>query len=239
MRVIVTRPETAARRTAARLEALGHEPVLLSLTAAIHHPNRAAQALRQPYAGIAVTSAEAIRALAASEDFGQIDLKKPFYAVGDATASAAGMAGFLDIRCGSGTGAGLAAMIAADRPQGALVYLAGMPRSPDFENGLRSHKVPFLTTEIYSMRPINHPQDKIDQALLDPPADGVLLYSPENARLFFQLTRNHEHVLAETRLFCLSRNVAAAVPPAFQRNISIAKTIDEHGLLALLGEWKR
>ncbi|MCJ9754909.1 uroporphyrinogen-III synthase, partial [Neorhizobium sp. BETTINA12A] len=35
MRVVVTRPESSARRTAERLQNLGHQPVLLPLTKAV------------------------------------------------------------------------------------------------------------------------------------------------------------------------------------------------------------
>ncbi|WJH41339.1 hypothetical protein N7E02_13085 [Aliirhizobium terrae] len=78
MRVLVTRPKLSAARTAERLISMGHEPVLMPLSEAVHHPQAAAEAFRTPYAALAVTSAEALRAIAATEIRPSIDIEKPF-----------------------------------------------------------------------------------------------------------------------------------------------------------------
>lgn len=89
MRIVITRPQRLGERTAAKLEALGHEPVLLPLFYPVHHGERAVSALSAPLAAIAVTSAEALRALETSRDGLAPYLSEPLFAVGGATAEAA------------------------------------------------------------------------------------------------------------------------------------------------------
>lgn len=236
MRVVVTRPENSARRTAGRLQSLGHEPVLLPLTKAVHHPDVADRALKQPHAALAITSAEAAQVLALLGEKLTPHLGETVYAVGDVTAKAAAESGFRHIRTGPGTGTELAELVASDAPQFAapLLYLAGKPRSPKFEEGLRARNLPSTTAEIYEMTPVAHDDGAIRDAIIDPPADAVLLYSRESARLFSALVAPHVPALAAMRILCLSANVAEAVPQDFHRNIKIAGHPDEDGLFALL-----
>lgn len=236
MRVVVTRPEIAARRTADKLRVLGHEPILLPLTRAAHYPDFALNALGRPHSTLAVTSAEALRVLGSLGEQLIPYLNETLYAVGEATAKAASEAGFRNIRTGSGSGADLARIIIArsSKETTTLLYLAGRPRSFGFEEGLRRGNKPFAVAEIYEMLPIAHDEPTIAHALVDPPADAVLLYSRENARLFFTLARPQLSALRSLRILCLSAKVADIVPPEFHRNIKIADHPEEDGLLALL-----
>ena len=236
MRVVVTRPENSARRTAERLQNLGHQPVLLPLTKAVHHPEVAEAALAGPHSALAVTSAEALRVLSALGERLIPFLGQTLYAVGETTAKAAEDAGFRNIRRGPGTGAELAKIIASDAPSldAPRLYLAGRPRSPKFEDGLHAAGVPFVAAEIYEMVPIAYDEALIRGTLLDPPADAVLLYSRENARLFCDFAAPHLRELASLQFLCLSDNVAEIIPREFHRNIKIASHPDEEGVLALL-----
>jgi len=236
MRVVVTRPETAARRTAEKLRTLGHEPVMLPLTRAIHHPDDARNALDRPHGSLAVTSAEAVRVLAALGDRLSPHLGETLYVVGEATAKAASETGFREIRTGSGIGIDLAKRIIAREPEEtiSLLYLAGKPRSAGFEEGLRLGNRPFAVAEIYEMVPITHDEQALQTALIEPPAEVVLLYSRENARLFFDLARPHLSALKSLQVLCLSAKVAEMVPQEFHRKIKIADHPEEDGLLALL-----
>ncbi|CDN55954.1 Uroporphyrinogen-III synthase [Neorhizobium galegae bv. officinalis bv. officinalis str. HAMBI 1141] len=236
MRVVVTRPENSARRTAERLQNLGHQPVLLPLTKAVHHPEVAEAALAGPHSALAVTSAEAVRVLSLPGDHLPLFLGQTLYAVGETTAKAAEDAGFRDIRRGPGTGAELAKIIASDASSfdAPLLYLAGRPRSPKFEDGLHATGVPFVTAEIYEMAPIAYDEVFIRATLLDPPVDAVLLYSRENARLFCDFAAPHLKELASVQFLCLSANVAEIIPREFHRNIKIASHPDEDGVFALL-----
>ncbi|CAN7519693.1 uroporphyrinogen-III synthase [Neorhizobium sp. LjRoot104] len=236
MRVVVTRPENAARRTAERLQDLGHQPVLLPLTKAIHHPDAALTALTTQHAALAVTSAEAVRVLSSLGERLSPCLGQTLYAVGETTAKAAEDAGFRNIRSGAGTGAELAELIAGDAStfDAPLLYLSGKPRSPKFEDGLRTNNVPFVTAEVYEMVPIAYDEVFIRDILLDPPVDAVFLYSRENARLLCDFAAPHLKELASVQFVCLSDNVAEIIPPEFHRNIKIARHPDEDGIFALL-----
>lgn len=189
MRVIVTRPEFSARRTAARLAELGHTPVLLPMSRPAHKPEAALEALQAPHAALAITSAEAIRTLSLLGPALAGHLATPLLAVGRATAEAAIALGFTTVIDGDGSGTQLAEA-AADyfsaqdyhlspqashpsaqgrhpRAQGAplLLYLAGKPRSPHFETGLAARNIGFSTTEIYEMLPTNHDAATLRHAL--------------------------------------------------------------------------
>ncbi len=236
MRVVVTRPENSARRTAERLQNLGHQPILLPLTKAIHHPEAAEAALAGPHSALAVTSAEAVRVLSSLGDRLIPSLGQTLYAVGETTAKAAEDAGFRNIRQGAGTGAELAELILSDASDfnSPLLYLTGKPHSSKFEDGLRTNDVSFVTAEVYEMTSIAYDETFIRGLLLNPPADAVLLYSRENARLFCDFAAPHLKELAAVQFVCLSDNVAEIIPREFHRNIKIARHPDEDGVLALL-----
>jgi uroporphyrinogen-III synthase len=233
MRVLVTRPEIAARQTAAKLQALGHEPALLPLARAVHNADVAKTALSRPHSALAITSAEAVRVLKNLEEQLAPHLHETLYAVGDATAKAAVAAGFRNVHAGPGTGADLATQI--DAPAEApLLYLAGKPRSTGFEEGLHQRQLPFTIAEIYEMVPITYDTDTVSRSLLEPPVDAVLLYSRESARRFFDVAAPHLEHLTSLRILCLSPKMAEVAPPRFHTNIRIADHPEEDGLLALL-----
>ncbi len=234
MRVLVTRPETSAATTAERLKRMGHDPVLLPLSEAVHHPQAAADALALPHSALIVTSAEALRALANIGFSSEIDLA--LFAVGEKTATAAKAAGFRNIHIGSGDGTGLADLIAStlDKPDLPLLYLAGRPRAGSLENRLEELGLPVRVAEIYDMIPLGYPPEEIYERLHTRPPQAVLLYSRENAVRFFEIVERHALSFAETKILCISERTADAVPAAFRAHIRIAESPDENALLALL-----
>ncbi|WP_377297363.1 uroporphyrinogen-III synthase [Rhizobium sp. SGZ-381] len=231
MRVIVTRPLKSARRTAIKLAALGHEALLLPLTQAEHWTDVGLAALARPHRAIVFTSAEAIRALAG------IDLARhaetPVFTVGEASGEAAHKAGFRRVTAGSGTGEDLAKRIVGTGLD-PLLYLAGTPRSPGFEDELQRQGVRCHVAECYAMVP--RPWTTAEIALLEPTPDGLLLYSREAARLFFThpAVRARRQGLAGLRVYCLSRAIADAIPDDFTVERVISPAPSEAELLALL-----
>lgn len=237
MRILVTRPQPAAAATAARLEALGHEAILLPLMEAIHDPKAALDALARPHTALAVTSAEAIRALLAGSGSDLTPhLATPIYCVGAATADIARQSGFQSVIAGEGTGAGLADVIIRNSATGAeskLLYLAGHPRSPHFEAALEQAGIPCRVAKVYRMQPVEHGPDDIHARLALKPG-AILFYSQETARQFFRLVAPERLTgFGDIRLLCMSSQVADAVPGG-SVNISVAATPSEDGLLALL-----
>ena len=242
MRVLVTRPQPAAIGTGAKLEALGHQPVYLPMAEAIHQPDMAVAALGLPHAAIAFTSAEAVRAIASARDRLPLDLSTPVFCVGHATADAARQFGFLHVVAGPGTGAGLAQTVVESaflsERRGDLVYLAGQPRSPGFEDALHAAGHAFLVAEVYRMSAIDYAPADIGRLVDAGLPDAVLFYSHETARQFFALLRAgpesaHEAAVRRMRCLCLSNHVAAAVPADMPAR-AIAAAPDEDSLLSLL-----
>lgn len=232
MRLLVTRPQPAAARTALKLEALGHAAAILPLMQARHFPAALQAALARHHDALAVTSAEAIRALAALGPALEPHRATPLLAVGEATARAAADLGFTDIRVGPGTGEALAAQIPPGT--GTLLYLAGSPRADGFERTLAERQVEHVTVECYRMAPISHGPDMLRDLVRSGPFDAVLLYSRETARRFVALL--HESGLAvptfAARYLCLSATVKDALPS--DAKADVATTPDEKSLFELI-----
>ena len=167
--------------------------------------------------------------------------KKPVFAVGQATATAAAQAGFENIQTADGYGESLARLIgeqmrASNGAIAPLLYLAGFPRSSALETALDGLGITYTTTESYRMQPMDWSKDNLDALLVAKPVDAVLLFSTETARLFFKniISDRYEEQLRHSHFFCLSDNVAAAVPKAFSSNVHVSSLPSQAGLLDLL-----
>lgn len=239
MRVVVTRPKHSGERTIGRLTRMGHEALLLPLAAPVHHVDNARRALLDIHGAIAVTSAEAIRVLAAlGPDLAQ-HLDRPLFAVGKATAKEAADLGFVDIAISEGGGTELAALIsghAAGPTNDPLLYLTGHPRAAGFETRLTELQLPFRTVESYRMCDIIPGDDTLRRLFMDVRADAVLLYSQQTAQRFFGLpfVQQNQAIFAETRFLCLSEAIAGAIPSAMRLRVETADMPNEDRLLALL-----
>ncbi|MCO5733571.1 uroporphyrinogen-III synthase [Rhizobium sp. SSA_523] len=231
MRVIVTRPARSAARTAEKLLRMGHQPVLLPLSAPEHRPDAIREALAVPHSAIAVTSAEAIRALQEVEPGDH--LATPVFAVGPSTAACARQAGFRSVEEGPGHGEGLARQVIEKNPKD-ILYLAGTPRAPAFESLLRSASVALHVVEAYRM--VEVAWSKADLSQLRPFPPALLLYSKEAARLFFQraLPLLDDEPEAMLDVYCLSRQIAEAVPRRANIHLHVSDHPNEDDLLFLL-----
>ncbi|MDK1377206.1 MULTISPECIES: uroporphyrinogen-III synthase [unclassified Sinorhizobium] len=237
MRVLVTRPRPAAAATALKLEAMGHEAILLPLMQAEHLLAAVETALKQGHRAIALTSAEATRVLAALGGALEPHVATPLFCVGQATGRAAADLGFADMHIGPGTGEGLAETIAAAfgaTPPGPLLYLAGSPRSDGLERALRQRGIDHRTVECYRMTPVDHRPDELSGLLRAGQFEAVLLYSREAARQFAALLlRSRLSAAAFSRRYlCLSAAIAEGLPP--DATVEVAAMPDEEHLLQLL-----
>lgn len=240
MRVLVTRPEHAGHETARRLIELGHQPVLLPLSRPVHDMHAAEQALRQSHAAMVITSAEAARVIAPLTDPLSPCLSRPVFAVGAASAAAAGNLGFSDIRVASGEGESLADLVAhtlvAASAAEPLLYLAGAPRSPRFEARLNLHRIPLIVCECYRMEAIDYDATELAARMGLEQPEAALFYSAEAARRFFALMDGPELAvfLPDMRFFCMSSNVLAAIPSPFRARAEASTRPEEAELLALV-----
>jgi uroporphyrinogen-III synthase len=212
MRILITRPEPAASRTAAKLATLGHEALVVPLMTARPldwtPPTEVADA-------IAFTSALAL-------EHGGPELQAfhhlPAYAVGEATAAAARAAGFRDVRAGSADAAVLFATAAGDGIR-TLLHLAGRDRIATAPAGLI-----VIVRELYAVDPVD---------AVPPAADIALVYS---ARAAAQLATIVGAAKSGLSVAALSPAVAAALGSGWHR-VMVAATPDEEALFAAAFAW--
>ncbi len=233
--MLVTRPEPAAARTAARLAAGGHVPILLPLAetvgvAAVLDPADAVAAT-----AVAATSANALRH--AAPDLLRPILDRPLYAVGRRTAEAATAAGFADVVAGAGDAAELAATLVERAPRGALVvYLCGRVRRAEFERGLGEGGLSVVAVETYDTPVLVHASEAVLARLSGMPVDAVLVYSARAGAAVSALARRKElgHLFGTARFLCISRRAAAELRGVDAARIAVAERPEEEALTALL-----
>jgi len=239
MRILVTRPALSGERTAKKLQARGHDALLMPLTEACHDVEATRNAVTASAGAVAVTSAEAVRTLQMLGAELTPHLGRPVFAVGKATAEGAIDAGFTTVLHSDGDGARLGDLIAANRTllgEQPLTYIAGQPRVAGLEKRLSASGVELTIFECYRMEPVEPPKAALQRHLHDHPVDAILFYSRHNAELFFRLDEVKTHLprLKNIRLLCLSATIATIVPQSLASRVEIAAAPDEESLLQLL-----
>ncbi|HEV2506552.1 MAG TPA: uroporphyrinogen-III synthase [Mesorhizobium sp.] len=233
-RVLVTRPEPGAGRTAARLRERGFEPVVLPLSET-HALPVVRDALFEPVSALLVTSANAVRH-APADALAQL-ANLPCHVVGPKTAGAARAAGLSVVETGSGDARQLAELIAPALSGKTVLYLCGRVRSADFEAYLAGKAVKVLPVETYDTLPVDYTGKVAATHLAGQPVAAVLLYSAKAAQAYSTLVQRPElaRYFEETRVLTLSARVAQAVSAGFPGRLAVAARPDEDALLALLG----
>jgi uroporphyrinogen-III synthase len=233
LRVLVTRPEPGASRTARRLQDMGHQPILLPLTETAALLADAGQ-VPADVSAVAITSANAVRH--ASKDLIARLARLPCHAVGKRTAKAACKAGFLSVSEGPGDAEALADGIAAALAGQTVVYLCGRVRFPLFEQKLAAAGIRVHAVETYDTPAIGYADEAILARLSAQPVDAVLLYSAKAAVALQGLTNRPalRKAFETTRFFALSERIAAAFGGDAGDAIHIAEQPEEEALLALL-----
>jgi uroporphyrinogen-III synthase len=240
MRVLITRPESRAGKTAAKLTELGHEVERMPLSTPVHDRSKAEAAIATPHAAIAVTSAEAVRGLAEMGTALTPHLDTQVFAIGKATAHAARAMGFRNVEASIGSGTELASLVlthyAAARPSQPILYLAGERRMGRFEKLLAENDINIVVAETYRMERIPYSLEEQQAMLIDRKADAVFFFSREAANAFFDLDvfQQSREAIRKTLFLCLSRNIAEAVPEELQNSAVVSDTPDEDELIDLL-----
>lgn len=241
MRVLITRPEGRAEGTAAKLAELGHDPASFPLFHPVRDLDVATGALATPHSAIAVTSPEAVRAIAELGDGLAPHLDTKVFAVGKVTARAAREAGFTDIEAGKGGGFELGNIVADyytrhGRPALPILYLAGEKRQGRFERVLADAGIDCFVAETYRMEEVGYTIEQQQAALVAEKADAVFFYSRETANAFFALEvfKVSRDAIRKTLFFCLSPNIAEAVPEELKNSAVVSDSPDEDELIDLL-----
>ena len=233
MRLIVTRPEPEATRTAQALIRLGHEAILspmlnIVIDAQAPIPDGAFQA-------VAVTSSNAVRALAARTDTA-VPPASPLYAVGDHTALEAKRLGFGSVRSAGGTLGDLLALLADElaADAGPLLYATGRDQSGDLAGAMRARGFDVETAILYRAEPAETLTGVARDTLRADCADGVLLYSARSAEAFARAAQVAALApLSErTTLFCISNSAAAPVSGLTRGRVIVAAEPNQISLFA-------
>lgn len=232
MRLLITRPEPDATRTAVALRARGHEvlvaPVLATQTIEAD--------FKPPYAAVLMTSANAARAASHQRFAGLRQLS--VLAVGDRTAEAARASGFAIVESASGALPDLVRLISArvGKNSGRLLYLAGEDRSGDLGGDLAARGISVDTVVIYRAVAAERPPVALVQALMAGQLDGALHYSGRSVATLLRLARESGvlNPLINLAHYCLSEAAAAPLRDAGAERISVASHPDEAGLLDLI-----
>ena len=227
-RIWVTRALPSAEATAARLSAMGLEPLVdpllevRDLSPAIDLTNVAA---------LAFTSVNGVAAFARLD----ADRTRPVFAVGDRTARAAREAGFADVVSADGDVEALAALIAgqAGRLDGAVLHPSAQEPAGDLLSPLVAAGLSARRIAVYETR--DRDPEPTTLAALDA-LDAVLLHSPRAARELAEILQAHP--APGLKALCLSPAVAQPLETLVQvgglASVAFAPHPSETALLDLL-----
>ena len=233
MRLLVTRPEPDAARTASRLAALGNEVLVQPLLVVSFNPPPAA--MTTP-AAIVVSSQNGVRAVAQWRQ--AITWREiPVFAAGPATARAMAALGFTDVHVGSGDSETLVDVIKRDlmRGSGPVLYPAARDRAGAVAGGLTTLGYDVRVVEAYRADPVDRFLPQVRNALTRGEIDGILLYSGRTARALLDLAAAEgiADTLKRPEYFVISRHVAGIVG-ALGARVRISDRPDEDSLLSLV-----
>lgn len=232
MLMLVTRPEPDGQATLERLAALDIKALAAPLMTRQNLVARLPPA--EGFAGIAVSSANTLRALAEMDALDPL-LEKPLFAVGDRTAHEARQLGFTAISTADGTLASLVTTIALARLTGPVLYPAGRHQSGDLAHALAPHGLMVVTVPVYEMVAQPSLGDEIAAALAKRRFGGVLVYSRRTAEIFCSLAgpllpAAHRRILP---MLCLSENIAAPLLENQFSRVLLADHPSEEAMMAL------
>jgi uroporphyrinogen-III synthase len=233
VRLLLTRPEHDAQRTAAALRQRGHSVVIAPLLRIETVSN--AEIGAGPWAAILITSANAARAIAEHEAK-KVLTGLPVFAVGERSAQTMRDAGFTDVSSADGGVADLTRLV-GDRttPGASLLYLAGVERSGDLVAKLGLQNVAVHTVVVYRAVAVADLSPAAADALGEG-VDGVLHFSRRTAEAYVNAARRIGMLDSALRPvhFCLSAQIAESIAAAGAAAIHVASRPVEAALVELV-----
>ncbi len=226
LRVLVTRPQPAADRTAAALRAAGHDPVVAPVMRI--RPTETPLPDLTAVQAVICTSANAVRVL--SERTNARDV--PLFAVGAETAREAHAQGFETVMAGPGDARGLARLVEAEaRPEnGPLLHLHGAVIALDIAEALAQKGFLVASQVLYEAVAEDALPAAVRSALVSG-LDAVLLFSARSARVLIALIEaaGETDACRTLHAVCMSEAVAEAARRRFEH-----VTIADHPTLAAM-----
>jgi uroporphyrinogen-III synthase len=233
VRVWVTRAQPGAERTAQRLHAHGHDPLVAPLLEVRALPVDAADLAGA--GALAFTSANAVAAYAALT----ADRSRPVFAVGDSTAAAARAAGFSTVDSAAGDVEALAARIGQARGgfTGSVLHPAAQEPAGDLAGALVAAGVPARAVAVYDTDAAEALPPAVDAALAEGALDAVLVHSPKAGRALARLLAGRR--LEGVSALALSPACAAPLAAVAFARLEVAPLPNEAAMLALLADEPR
>jgi uroporphyrinogen-III synthase len=232
MRLLITRPIQDSERLAAKLRALGHEPVIAPVME-VHVLDGAALDLDGVQA-ILATSANGLRALSRRTPRRDLGI----FAVGPQTADTAREHGFANVVNAEGDATALAETVIArlDPAKGALFHAAGAETAGRLRQRLEAHGFTAGGEVLYEAQPVEHLPPAAADALTAGTLDGVLVFSPRSAKTFANLVTAAGLASRCARIdaFCISAAAAEGLAPVAFARVAVAGQPNEAAILALL-----
>jgi uroporphyrinogen-III synthase len=234
VRLLITRDEASAERTAFALRAHGHEPVVAPLFGI--EILSEVEPEEGPWDAILLTSVNALWGVCTWVWKGRWR-DVPAFAVGDRTAQAMREQGFTAVTSAAGDVNDLANLIVARlTPPARLLYLAGEERVGDLAGLLRAKNFTVDLVQVYRIVAAQTLPPSA-AAALSGEIDGVLHFSRRSAEAFLTAARNSgllEAALRKPVHYCLSARIAEPLRKAGAADVRVAERPDEAALLALI-----
>jgi uroporphyrinogen-III synthase len=228
VRILITRPRSEAEATAAKLHARGCEVLVAPL---LHVEPIIAEFGAGPWSAVALTSANAVRALEKHPQLNGL-LALPVFTVGRRTAAAARAIGFRNVASADGNVRDLTKLIVARHRGGTILYPAGEDRSGE----IAIEGVGVQTVVVYRAESASQFPSAARDALAASEIGGVLHYSRRSAEAFISCAKASGIFVNTLKLlhYCLSAQVAEPLQEAGARAVRIAPRAEEAALLDLI-----
>jgi uroporphyrinogen-III synthase len=236
VRILVTRPELDAKRTAAALRAHGHQVVLAPLLSVETVAD--ADLGAGPFAAVLFTSANAVRAVAGHPRRAEL-VPLPVFTVGRRSALAARAAGFRNIISADGGAEDLVRLVRARAPglDGPLLYPAGADRARELTGELAAAGIVVRTVVLYRAVKAAHPLPELVRALATNQVDAVLHFSRRSVEAYLDVAvaAGLLNQALVPKHYCLSAQVAGPLISAGAPQVHVSPRPEELHLLALFG----
>jgi uroporphyrinogen-III synthase len=229
MRVLITRPQEDAVRTAEILKSRGHDPIIAPLLQTNFHngPDVALDGVQ----AILATSANGVRALARRTSRRDV----PLFAVGPQTEEEAHAHGFTMVRNANGDSKTLAAATAgwAAPDKGELLHVKGAEADGTLASLLKAHGFDVRTLVLYDVADVGLPEMARVQ-IANHQIDAALFFSARSARIFKDAV---ERLPLETVMaVCISAATAEALQPLAFGSVRVATQPNQDALLGCLDD---
>lgn len=234
MRLLVTRPEPDAQRTASALRQHGHQVTVVPLL--LIEP-AAADLGPGPWDALVMTSANSCRAAAKHPRRNEF-MALPVFVVGRYSADTARAAGFANVTSAGGVAKELVKLLKAQfSARKRLLYLAGEDRAADLAGEVAAQGILLKTVVIYRAVKVTQFPLPARDAITGGEIDGVLHFSRRSAEAYVSCAAAAgilDRALAPFH-YCLSPQVARPLMEAGSTTVRISVRPDKPAMMELVG----